>query len=412
MLDRVDVHCIWVSKAVLGLLPADMPAIPGGEIINDPGRGVFCDKAMDKVMEYWPRPNKGELTSFVKTAMKELNGVGLVGVHDAGVIPSHIGLFSELAGTDDWTVRVYAMLECAERNTFCATDASELKSSRDDGRLSVKSVKLFGDGALGSWGSAMLHPYSDRPESIGSLLINGSELSAVTKSWAKAGFQVNIHAIGDLANRLAIDAFEAALSTSCLGQTAVQCQSELRFRIEHAQIIHPDDQKRMFKLGIIPSIQPTHATSDMTYAEARLGPERTTTEAYRLRSVLPLNPVLGSDFPVEPSNPFHGMYAAVTRKNPKTGSGKGGSDEGWHLEEALTMNEALVGFTINAAHGAFLEGKAGSIQQGTYADWVVLDKPWDQISADDLLDLKVSETWVGGKLVYKRDEEAPLKLET
>jgi predicted amidohydrolase YtcJ len=402
MLDRVDVHCIWVSNAVLDLLPQHISKIPGGEIITNPGRGVFCDKAMDLVMKHWPKPDEEKLTSFVKAAMKELNGVGIVGAHDAGVAPSSLRLFNQLVKTDDWSLRVYAMIECAERNTFCPADAKDLKVIRDDGRLFIRSVKLFGDGALGSWGSAMLLPYSDHPESLGSLLINGTELTAVTKSWADAGYQVNVHAIGDLANRLAIDAFEASLSSICPGKSVEQCQSERRFRIEHAQIIHPDDQKRMVELGIIPSIQPTHATSDMAYAETRLGTERTITEAYRMRSVLTLQPILGSDFPVEPSNPFHGIYAAVTRKNPKTGKGKGGSDQGWYSEQSLTMDEALVGFTVNVAHGAFLDGKAGVIERGSFADWVVLDTPWDQISAEDLLDLEVRETWVGGKLVYKR----------
>jgi predicted amidohydrolase YtcJ len=141
MLDRVDVHCIWVSNAVLELLPAVLPKIPGGEIITDPGPGVFCDNAMDLVMKYWPKPSTEKKTQFVKAAMTELNKVGLVGMHDAGVTPKELTLYESLADGDNWTVRVYAMTECEQRNTFCPGEARMI--SRDDGLLSVRSVKLF-----------------------------------------------------------------------------------------------------------------------------------------------------------------------------------------------------------------------------------------------------------------------------
>ncbi len=187
------------------------------------------------------------------------------------------------------------------------------------------------DGALGSWGSAMIEPYSDRPDTSGSLLVNASTLTSLARSWASEGYQVNIHAIGDLANRLAIDAMTAALRDQCPGESLADCQARHRFRIEHSQIVHPDDQKRMHEIGIIPSIRPTHATSDMKYAESRLGKARTGTEAYRMKSFLDIKPVLGSDFPVEPPNPFEGLYAAIRRKNPHTGLGPPGSEDGWHL---------------------------------------------------------------------------------
>jgi predicted amidohydrolase YtcJ len=269
------------------------------------------------------------------------------------------------------------------------------------------------DGALGSWGSSMLEPYSDRPSTTGSLLVNASTLETLTLQWSQAGYQVNIHAIGDLANRLAIDSFSKAYPTLCPDSDGQACQRQRRFRIEHSQIIHPDDQKRMFELGITPSIQPTHATSDMTYAEDRLGQTRTRSEAYRMRSFLPLQPVLGSDFPVEPANPFEGIFAAVTRKSPKTGLGKDGADVGWYMDEALTLEQALKGFTAGPAHGTFLEGKAGVIQDGAFADWVVLDEPLDSLNLDGLRKVKVRETWVAGRCVYRRDdyEDASLKEE-
>ncbi|KAF1846283.1 uncharacterized protein K460DRAFT_339377 [Cucurbitaria berberidis CBS 394.84] len=400
MLDRVDVHCIWVSDKVLSLLPSSLPEIPGGEI---PAKGVFCDNAMDIVLEYYPRPSRDRKTKFIKDAMSELNKLGIVGMHDAGVVPSELELYQELSAKESWSVRVYAMIECDIRNTFCPE--SVVKVTTPNGKLHVRSVKLFGDGALGSWGSAMIEPYSDKPGSSGSLLVNATILSKLTQDWAMSGYQVNIHAIGDLANRNAIDAFEAALRVLCPSSTAHECQAKHRFRIEHSQIIHPDDQRRMAELGIIPSIQPTHATSDMGYAESRLGSQRTKDEAYRMRSLLSLRPILGSDFPVEPANIFEGIYAATTRRSPQTGLDPNGDKTGWYPEETLTLDEALVGFTINPAYGAFLEGKAGIIEAGAYADWVVLDEPLESMDLESLRKATVKETWVGGKRVYRRPED-------
>ncbi|KAK3402080.1 amidohydrolase family-domain-containing protein, partial [Sordaria brevicollis] len=422
MLDRVDVHCTWVSQAILDLIPPEsLPEdVPGGEIIREPGMGVFCDNAMDIVTSLWPKPDAERKKTFLKSAMKELHKVGLVGMNDAGVTPTDLEVFEEASRNEDWwTLRVYAMVECGERNTFCPFEADAVKTVHDDGMLTIRSVKLFADGALGSWGSAMIDPYSDKPSTRGSLLVNGSTLESLARSWSNAGYQVNIHAIGDLANRYAIDALEAALKDACPAGTPLKtCQNAShRFRIEHSQIIHPSDQARIRDLGIIPSIQPTHATSDMAYAESRLGPERTAKEAYRMRSLihdLQVQPVLGSDFPVEPPNPFEGMYAAITRKNPHTGKGKDGkSDEGWYTDEALSLEEALAGFTIGVAGGMFTEGKTGVIQEGAFADWVVLDEPLEvlAVSGEDrkgwegLRKIKVRETWVGGRKVYDREEE-------
>jgi predicted amidohydrolase YtcJ len=249
----------------------------------------------------------------------------------------------------------------------------------------------------------MLEPYSDRSSTTGSLLVNASTLETLTLQWSQAGYQVNIHAIGDLANRLAINSFSKAYHTICPGLDGQTCQKQRRFRIEHSQIIHPSDQNRMFSLGIIPSIQPTHATSDMAYAESRLGLSRTKTSAYRMRSFLPLQPALGSDFPVEPANPFEGIFAAVTRKSPKTGQGKDGAKEGWYSDETLTLEQALQGFTTGPAHASFLERRAGVIQEGAFADWVVLDERLENLELDDLRKVRVRETWVAGRCVYRRE---------
>ncbi|KAI1814179.1 amidohydrolase [Poronia punctata] len=401
MLDRVDVHCTWVSQAVLDLLPEDLPDVPGGEIVRNPGMGVFCDNAMAAVLAVWPKPDNKKKAAYVKSAMKQLNQNGLVGMHDAGVSAGNLDLYKELAGTEDWTVRVYAMAEYYDRNAFCPNPVERFND--ENGFLSIQSVKLFADGALGSWGSALIDDYADRPGLSGSLLVNASELTYRAVSWASKGFQVNIHAIGDLANRYAIDAHTAALRLLCPCESLADCQARHRFRIEHAQIIHQDDQARMHAVGIIPSIQPTHATSDMAYAEQRLGKERTAKEAYRMRSVLDINPILGSDFPVEPSDPFQGIYAAVTRRSPHTGRGTDDFPDGWYPEEALTLDQAIRGFTEGPAYGGFTEGKTGVIAPGAYADWIVLDKPLDETDIEELRSLKVRETWVGGRKVYSRD---------
>ncbi|PKS07535.1 hypothetical protein jhhlp_006139 [Lomentospora prolificans] len=406
MFDRVDVHCTWVSRAVLNLLPNDIEDIPGGEIIREPGMGVFCDNAMDLVYALFPEPSRATKKNFIRTAMRNLNKLGLVGMHNAGEFPDTLEIFEEMADEEDWTVRVYSMAECPERNTFCPDRIT--KVDRPDGRFTVRSVKLFADGALGSWGSAMIEPYSDRPDTSGSLLVNRSTLINVARSWASEGFQVNIHAIGDLANRYAVDALEESLRVACSEAVGLaECQARSRFRIEHSQIIHPDDQARIREIGIIPSIQPTHATSDMKYAEDRLGPERTATEAYRMQSLLDSRPILGSDFPVEPADPFQGIFSAITRRNPHTGHGVGGSPDGWYMTEALTLDQALHGFTTHVAYGAFMEGMAGLIKTGAFADWVVLDKPIDETDADEFRNFKVRETWVGGKLVYRREDLVP-----
>jgi predicted amidohydrolase YtcJ len=384
-------------------------APPGGVIVSDPGLGVFCDNAMDAIIApIAPKPDAEQHGRWLKAAMSELNKVGIIGVSNAGMRLDEVSVLESVAQKGELTMRISIMLECAERNTYCPKEIkllSVLKSFAGvgEGILKLGGVKIFADGALGSWGAALLEPYSDKPETSGTMLINETELTAVVKNWFYAGYQVNIHAIGDKANRAAVDAFESVLGANCNG-----CNEIRRLRIEHAQIIHPDDQKRIAKMGIIPSIQPTHATSDMAYAVDRLGEERLSHSAYRMASLFPPlgstskypGPVLGSDFPVEPANPFHGMYAAVTRLDPHTGESPVGP-EGWYPEEALTVEQAILGFTKNAAYAWFEEDKAGAIEVGKWADFIIINKDiWADESGKSLRDVEVLETWVGGKKVY------------
>ncbi|TVY36279.1 putative amidohydrolase [Lachnellula subtilissima] len=420
MLDRVDVHCVLTSQKVLDLLPKPLSeAPPGGVIVTDPGPGVFCDNAMDAIIfPVAPKPDVAQKTRWFKTAMAELNKVGIVGAGDAGMRPEDIAILENMAESGELTMRVNVMLECAERNTFCPEETKILKildepKSLGGNMLMLGGVKLFADGALGSWGAALLQPYSDRPDTSGTMLINETDLTNVVKhiKWYGAGFQVNIHAIGDRANRAAVDAFEKVLGSNCNG-----CNQERRLRIEHAQIIvlgltsnqNPRDQMRIAKLGIIPSIQPTHATSDMAYALARLGEERLANSAYRMRSLFPPpsypypypGPVLGSDFPVEPPSPFAGMYAAVTRLSPSTGASPAG-EGGWFPDEKLSVEQALRGFTTNGAYGWLKEDIYGAIEVGKWADWVVIDRDiFVDESGKSLRDVEVRSTWVAGNNVF------------
>ncbi|CUS15259.1 unnamed protein product [Tuber aestivum] len=434
MLDRVDGHCVWVSEPVLNLLPAPFPEIPGGEVITNPGVGVFCDNAMDPVFSAWPRPGRDEKIGFLEDAMKSLHSVGIVGIHDAGVLPADVEMLNDLADAGRLTLRFYAMLECPVRNTICGSKVRMVH--REDGKLSVRSVKLFAgmcsvgcgitcakptkdmtDGALGSWGAALLSPYSDRPNATGTMLIEEEDLYSIAKGWDNLGYQVNIHAIGDRANRAAITAFENILKLFCPRSSYHEAcslrelQGEKRFRIEHAQIISPEDQERLVNMGIIPSIQPTHATSDMAYALARIGPERLTRSAYRMKSFydagLPV--ILGSDFPVEPPSPFAGIYAAMTRRSPGGGSSENDTcpECGWYPEEKITLQEALGGFGVNVAWGGFMDDKGvGELKVGGWADWIVLDKDIWAVGEEGIRDVKVLETWVAGKRVWAADERS------
>ncbi|CAZ80826.1 unnamed protein product [Tuber melanosporum] len=417
MLDRVDAHCVWVSEPVLNLLPNPFPEIPGGEVITNPGVGVFCDNAMDPVSDIWPRPGRDEKIGFLEDVMKSLHSVGVVGVHDAGVLPTDVEILNDLADVGRLTLRFYAMLECP------------------DGKLSVRSVKLFAgiypigrgissarptndmtDGALGSWGAALLLPYSDKLNATGSMLIGEEDLYSVAKGWDDLGYQVNIHAIGDRANRAAITAFEKILKPLCPQSPYRETcslrsfQDEKRFRIEHAQIISLGDQERLVSMGIIPSIQPTHATSDMAYALSRLGSERLAGSAYRMKSFynagLPV--ILGSDFPVEPPSPFAGIYAAMTRRSPEDGSSENNTCPtcGWYPEEKITLQEALSGFGAHVAWGGFMDDKGvGELKVGGWADWIVLDRDIWAVGEEGIRDAKVLETWVGGRRVWAAWEQ-------
>jgi predicted amidohydrolase YtcJ len=256
--------------------------------------------------------------------------------------------------------------------------------------LDIRSVKIYADGALGSRGAAMLQPYSDDVENFGLPFVTADELFASVDKANRMGFQVGVHAIGDRGNRLVLDAFERAQKGE---------PSSLRNRVEHAQIIALDDIPRFAELSVIASMQPTHATSDMNMAEDRIGSERIK-GGYAWRKLLDSGAVIasGSDFPVELPNPFHGLFAAVTRQgrnNLPAG--------GWYADEALSRAEALRSFTLDAAYAAHQEDRFGSLEPGKWADFIILDRDYFTIPPDQIDDIQVLETWIAGERVYRRD---------
>lgn len=330
-----------------------------------------------------PEPNRSDIRRRYRKAQSDLLALGITGVHDTGVSVTETEVLMSMADDRELQLRTYVMLRGAD----AALDAfPEPITSYGDDRLDIRAVKLVADGALGSRGAALLEPYSDEPEVRGLVILTVAELTASVERANSRGFQVGIHAIGDRANRDALDAF---------AQIQGGRPSPLRNRIEHAQVIALEDIGRFAELGIIASMQPTHATSDMNMAEDRVGPERIR-GGYAWRRLLDSGAVIaaGSDFPVELANPFHGLSAAVTRKD-RDGLPEGG----WYADQALTREEALRAFTLDAAYAAHQEDRLGSLEPGKWADFIIVDRDYFEVPAEEIDDIRVIETWIGGRYV-------------
>jgi len=391
-LDRIDGHAKWLNTKALRAagITKDTADPTGGRIERDAAgdpSGVLVDKAMNLVEAVIPKLGEAERLAALQAAMRHMNSVGLTGVGDAGVGADVIASYRKLADQGRLTVRVYAMIAGTGEDFRALSKDGPLLGYAHD-RLTVRSVKLFADGAMGSRGAALLAPYSDKPEQTGLLFMTNLEMQHRIETALSAGYQVNIHAIGDAANRQVLDAFDAAYRS--VGGRA------LRNRIEHAQVVAPSDIPRFKQLDLIASMQPTHATGDMNMAEARIGPERLK-GAYAWRSFLDQGTVIagGSDFPVESDNPFFGLHAAVTRTdhaNQPPG--------GWHPEQAMTLLEAFRAFTLNAAYAEHQEQSLGSLEPGKWADFIVIDHDLFKIPPADIWKIRVLETWLAGERVY------------
>jgi hypothetical protein len=391
-LRRVDGHAVWVNRTTLDLcgITRDTPDPDGGRIVRDATgepTGVFIDNAANLIFTHRPKPSRDTQTRWVRMAIAECNRLGLTGIHDAGIDSLTVDIYRELARQGELTIRVYGMWT-PDTAGFLQRRLAQGFIDEADHRIVVRAVKLYADGALGSRGALLLEPYADEPSHRGLPVTSRQDILDLCRQASQHGFQVCTHAIGDGGNRAALDVYEQVLR---------QFHGwDHRWRIEHAQVIAPSDIPRFARLGVIPAMQPTHATSDMYWAEARLGPERVK-GAYAWRSLLNAGSRIpcGSDAPVESINPLWGVYAAVTRQDHK-----GWPEGGWFPDQRLTMEEAIRGFTLDAAYAEFADSLKGSIQAGKLSDLTILDRDPFTVTPAELLQASVTHTIVGGRVVW------------
>ena len=397
-LTRIDGNAAFANQKALELagITKDTPDPVGGVIVrkeNGDPTGVLVNRAMNLVSDNIPPDSQEQFKQKFLKAVRDCLSVGLTSVHEAGIGPQHIALYKNLIDNRQLNMRIYAMLGEEKDLPLDMDLVAYFKKHRIEeyGRhmLSVRSIKLYFDGALGSRGAAFFTPYEDDPDNTGLLRITPEYITAISRAALEAGMGVNTHCIGIRGNRLSLEAYEKALQENP--------KPDHRFRIEHAQILEQQDIEKFASLGIIPAMQPTHCTSDMPFVEDRVGAERAK-GAYAWRWFIDAGLVIpcGSDFPVESNNPLLGIYAAVTRQDPA-----GWPEGGWHPEQRMTIQEAIKGFTIWAAYAAFQEDVLGSIEVGKYADFTVLDKNILEIDPKEILTTKTVYTIVGGQIRYR-----------
>lgn len=396
-LTRVDGHAGLANEAAMRMAGVgdETADPPGGEIVRDANEratGVFIDNAMPIVRAAITGAGVGTTEELLLKAQEMCLVVGLTGVHDAGVGPDEIETYKRLEADGRLKMRVHIMVAAAHAPRYF-----EEHGTYEGPRLSVRAAKYYIDGAMGSRGAWLLDPYADRPVGPGGDAWHGlavTQPEAIETAARHAlihGYQLCTHAIGDRANRAVLDAYERALASSP--------SPDHRFRVEHAQLLHPDDIPRFAALGVIPSMQPTHCTSDMRWVYARVGPERGR-GAYAWASLLRTGARIagGSDFPVESHNPFLGLHAAVTRQ-----TADGDPPGGWHPEQRMTAEEALRAFTLDAAYAAFREETTGSIQPGKEADFIVIDRDALTTDAEAIPATRVLRTVIAGETVHENE---------
>lgn len=385
LLSRIDGHAIIVNQDALdqaGIKPGQ--TISGGEIVTVNGRltGVLVDNAMGLIYSKIPPATLQQSNEALLDAQQNCFAAGLTSVVDCGLDYPLVKIIDDLQKKDQLKMRMYVMLSDNEPNYEFLFKSGPIKTDK----LNVRSFKVFTDGALGSRGACLLQPYSDKHTSRGFLLSSKAHFQEVAQKIADKGFQMCSHAIGDSANRTILDVYSKVLKG----------KNDHRWRIEHAQVVEPSDFDKFGQYAIVPSVQPTHATSDMYWAAERLGPARLK-GAYAYKELMKQNGwvVLGTDFPVENINPLLTFYASVVRKDAR-----GYPAEGFQPENALTREEALKGMTLWAAMGSFEEKEKGSIEAGKFADFVILDKDIMKAKPEEILSAKVVSTYLGGEKVF------------
>jgi predicted amidohydrolase YtcJ len=397
VLYRIDGHALLANAkamALAGVTPSTADP-SGGRILRDEHgapSGVFIDNAMGLITKAIPPPSHEQLVRASEAALKECHRWGLTAIGDPGVGQNVIAAYEELANAGRYTLRNHVMLAGSDDALVARYLARGPRPFGSDRRLAVRAIKLYIDGALGSRGAALLAPYSDDPSNTGLLRTTQAQVQDLCERALRAGFQVCTHAIGDRGNRVVLDAYEAALRS-------VPARDH-RLRIEHAQVLSPDDIPRFAKLGVIPAMQTTHQISDMPWAEARLGPERVQ-GAYAWRSLLDTGVAIanGTDAPVEAVDTRRTFHAAIARENEANQP-----PGGWYPRQRMTRDEALRSMTLWAARACFLERDAGSITVGKYADFAVLDRDWMRVAPERIMATRVLATYSAGTPVY----EAPI----
>ncbi|KAJ3798626.1 amidohydrolase family-domain-containing protein [Lentinula aff. detonsa] len=394
VLQSKDCHALWLSQTALESSFPFPEKVDGGLIVRDDfgnPTGMLLDNAQDLVRQ--PKLLEDDLLKRFNSAIQKAIEYGLTSIHDAGLDPASLNFFEQEARRRTLPIRIYGMSYFDENGEYWGNTTTPLIAT-GDGRLTARSVKIFADGALRTGGAALYEPYADNPTTNGLMRLDTEVLFKYIPLFLRDGWQVNVHAIGDRANGLVVDAFQASLNGANV--------TALRPRLEHAQLMTKADMHRLGKLGgkaVIASVQPTHAISDMLFAEDRLGPERVK-NLYAFRTLIESGAriALGSDAPVEDLNPLAGFYAAITRLS-RGGESPHGAD-GWFPEQRLTREEALRGMTIDPAYASFTETFLGSLEVGKRADFVVFSQDIMTAPVNRILATKVLATAVDGKLVY------------
>lgn len=411
-LKRIDFHALWLSPAAMQAVEANGNLTPepisGGLVVRDPQNGeptgILVDNAMQLALDVIPPWTDEDRREYLTVARDLLFSHGITGVGDAAASVEDLDFYLRAEADGSLILRVYAFLACPTGKHYCAEDAQRhlsalttlpLRNADVSSRLTIRTVKLFADGALGSWGSAMWEPYSDRPDERGLLLMEPGEVTKIVRYWHDRGWQVATHAIGDRANSIVLNAYDELVSNA----TAL----DIRPRIEHAQLLKPSDIARFNAIGVIASMQPTHCTSDFYYVADRIGDDRAANGAYAWSSVVKSGAklVFGSDFPVESPNVLEGIWAAVSRLD-RSGNSPFGRGVPWYGKEAIPLPQAVRAFTVEPAYVQFQDAHLGSLEAGKRADFVLTKGDLLAPRLRDPREVEVVATALEGQWVWRR----------